>query len=68
MRELAALSNYDAYKSLHTPNFPPRTRINTSWGERTRCCPCELKGLNVEIYYWPVPGADTSYQNIIGTG
>ena len=68
MRDPECLSNYDAYKSLHTPNFPPHTRNNTSWGDEICCGPCELKGLNVDIYYWPVPGVDTSCQSIIGTG
>lgn len=31
MRESDCFSNYDAYKSLHTPNFHPHTQNDTSW-------------------------------------
>ena len=68
MREFDCLSNYDAYKSLHTPNFPPHTRNESGQGDEICCGPCELKGLNIDIYYWPIPGTDTSCQSIIGTG
>ena len=68
MEEPECLSSYDTYKSLHTPNFPPHTRNDSGWGDEVCCGPCELKGLNVDIYYWPIPGTDTSCQSIVGTG
>lgn len=68
MRESDCFSNYDAYKSLHTPNFHPHTQNDTSWGDNIGFNPCELKGFNVDIYYRPVPGVDASCQITIGTG
>ena len=68
MREPECLSSYNTYKFLHAPHIPPHTRNNSGWGDEICCGPCEPKVLNVNIYYWPIPGTDTSCQSIIGTG
>ena len=68
MREPECLSSYDTYKPLLTSNFPTHTRNDFRWRDEICYGPCELRGLNVDTYYWPVPGTDNPCQSIVGTG
>lgn len=48
---------------------PPLHPYNYSSGVAPSCCGiCNINAENVDIYYWPEPGVDTSCLSIIGEG
>ena len=60
MREPACKSSFLEYSSaVHQP--PAQDIVSDCCGS------CAIGGPNVDVYYWPSPGANTSCLNIIGT-
>ena len=69
MRSPQCLSNASVWSSFH-PDLAANSDFfpNKDPGAESCCAKCDISVKDVDIYYWPEVGVDTSCLNIIGNG